>query len=266
MKPKVILPTANNSRIVTPELLAKLNQLDVTGAHRICFNPSLISTDTTDKAKLTKYSADLWHAIKKVLKGDRPESWVLPANPTDADRQLLKQMRQHVKARTMRRIRWLLVADCEVGSPNLMTGSQIYLAIDHSMVVTEDGLLTSFHGATARRPDRIWEREFQLPREFIDVTDIFWDQYLLFGRCAKNSMDFREADHNWKPVTRTSKRCACCGMWSYRRQQRTIVRFVKSERQPQERTVTQMHLWEHQRSKAFTNPYYHLIRNHPDFQ
>ncbi|WHH59137.1 hypothetical protein [Petroclostridium sp. X23] len=68
------------------------------------------------------------------------------------------------------------------------------------------------------------------PRNFVDITDWFWDRYFKIGRCLFLDHDrtFIQDDNNtrWTYINKNSRRCNWCGEW----QHRTIVKKVKIER------------------------------------
>lgn len=252
-----IKPGLGHAGYATAETVAALPSTE--GLHLICRKPALVATDVWDDTQSRKYSSDMWRLIKKLRKHAASKLPPLPANPTPADRINLKLTKQNRDAWAIASIRWLLVADTAVGEPNLLTGSRIYGSLDYCQKTDSEGRLISIVGARAHRLDS-WGQTSMDHAEFIDVTDLFWDQYLKFGKCAKNSLNFKEVNHEWQQVTRTSKRCRCCDMWSYRRRQRTIVSHSNSVH-VQERTITQTPVWEHQVSHAYANPYFRLLRD-----
>lgn len=243
--------------LVTHEYVQALPSLD--HLHPICHDPKLISADRDGQ----KYSQEMWRLIQRALKWAKPQEnkLVCAPNPTTYQRRIHREARKHVRTSMIGSLRWLLIADTNVGTPDLMTGGTLVCSLAGHEQVDEDGLLTRYVGAPARRLESFHERRVE-PCEFIDVTDLFWEQYLRFGRCAKNDMGFREVHHNWQQITRTSKRCACCGMWSYRRTQRTVV--ARKHDPFQERKITQVPVWEHQVSKQYaTDPYLKRLRQLP---
>lgn len=248
-----------DDRYATAESVAAM-PLVRTDAHRICFDPQLVCTDSIDRAKVKKYSSDIWRVIKRVTRHCGDAKYKLPPSPTTADRRYQREARERVRALAMANLRILLIADSEIGEPCLLTGGVLHFALGSSLKVTEDGLLTRFVGGTTRRPDNWYDRETKSgAAPFIDVTNLFWDQYLLYGMCAREGK-FKEEYHRWDTVTSTSRRCACCGMWSYRRRQRTVT-HVKHEESVlrRERVTVQTPVWEHQESRAHRNPYFRLV-------
>lgn len=236
-------------------------------AHPICYN----HTDIDPARNPNKWSRDIWaHVIQRVIKNSGSDRFKLPASPTKDDRRRLTLAKHQMHARAMSHLRILMVADSEIGQPCLATGGKLYFALDKT-IDAEDNLLKGFTGSAVTHPARWHGRRFSTDEQgtgvpYLDVTSTFWDQYLLFGRCAKSESGFREVNHNWEMVTKTSKRCTCCGMWSYRRRQRTVVEHAryKESKVRQERTIRQLPVWEHQQSHLHANPYFELVRQLED--
>lgn len=227
-------------------------------AHPICFNPSMVSVDTFSQAQNRKYSMEIWSVIKRVLR--TVPNFPLATTATAEEKKAHGLVKKLMKQKAMYGLRILMVADSEVGTPDLTTGFTLWFSLAKSQQVDEDGMLTHILGSPCRRAGQWYGRDVpNLP--YLDVTNVFWDQYVRFGKCARGDLGFREANHDWNDVTRTSKRCRCCGMWSYRRQQRTTVKSIyrDSAVRKQERTITQMPVWEHQMSRLYRNPYLRLI-------
>lgn len=251
-------------RYATAESVAAM-PLVRTDAHRLCFDPSLVSTDSLDRAKVRKFSADIWGVIKRLTRHCGDDMYKLPATPTPADRRYQREAKARLRTLALADLRILLIADSEIGEPCLLTGGVLHFTLGRSNKVDEEGQLVSFVGATTRRPDRWHERKTKSgAAPFIDVTNLFWDQYLLYGMCAREGK-FKEEYHRWDTVTSTSRRCACCGMWSYRRRQRTVTHVEHNESVlRRERVTVQTPVWEHQESQAHRNPYFRLVNRTED--
>jgi hypothetical protein len=194
-----------------------------------------------------KYSYNLWLVIQKWLTScpttaslrDMRDS--LPAN--DKRKSVLLDLMRRTKASRFDELRILLVADSELtGLENDLSMGSLWLAARDTISMSDTGVLR-FYGARANKlgSSALMHRDFN--SSYVDVTDTFWRLYQQYGTCFLLGM--KMSNHRWQYITSSSRRCQCCGLWSYAGKNRTVVTL-------QQREITQVREWEHGLPRALS--------------
>lgn len=235
-------------------------------ANTVAYRPAMVK-----ETKLReKYSMHLWDAIDTwlrrcpVMADLQPWFARVTKQGTASQKKLAKALRRELVAQRFSKLRVLLIADSEL-QPAIHLGGTLYLVTTYKVNPETNNLLT-YQGAKMSRIEKASERhEYRFSQtgndnrgwEFVDVTDRFWRLYLQFGNCVKSGMV--EHAHIWEQITSTSKRCACCGMWSYRVGVRTV---VQRRAYLHAREIKQVPVWQHYPPRLLRRPWRNEIRAH----
>lgn len=235
-------------------------------ANTVAYNPAVVKATKLRE----KYSVPLWDAVDAWLRrcpfmADlQPSFTLVTRHGTPSQKKLAKALRRELTAQRFAKLRVLLIADSEL-RPDIHLGGTLYLVTSYKVNQETNNLLT-FHGVKMNHVEKAPERyEYRFSQagndnkgwEFVDVTDRFWRLYLQFGNCIKSGM--AEHAHIWEQVTPTSKRCACCGMWSYRVGVRTV---VQRRAYLHAREIKQIPVWQHYTPRLLRRPWRNEIRAH----